>query len=329
MAAAVGGTSMVRLAFLAAAAALVLGPDVLCLQAAQQNPPAVSQGQSVPALPKAEATSDSASGATPTAAQGADQQNGAVKLPDVTQPQKDTPMQEESRMQILRSVDGEFAKLLTPLPGGRKGFHLQAGEPIDQNALRKAIQTAGAALNNGDNVQITRFNFLGRGMVIDLNGGGKKQGSWKDHVQMQIGIPEPVETSSQTSDPNARPVIAAKKTGATIFLDFDRNLPDMTPEQVKQYLSNVLDFSKQRSATVQWTDTLPPKVRDAIADKRPVVGMDRDEVMAAIGRPDRKVREQEADGTETEDWIYGRPPAKTIFVEFIGDKVTKIDSYPD
>ena len=49
---------------------------------------------------------------------------------------------------------------------------------------------------------------------------------------------------------------------------------------------------------------------------------------AAIGRPDRKVREKGPDGNETEDWIYGNPPAKTIFVSFEGDKVTQVHQYP-
>lgn len=142
-------------------------------------------------------------------------------------------------------------------------------------------------------------------------------------------MPVGVSTTSTTSNPNGPAITTEKRTGATLFLDFDGSLPDMSPDQVKQYLSAVLDFTKQRSAATEWTDTLPPKIRTAIAEKRPEVGMDRDEVMAAIGRPERKVRERETDGAETEDWIYGRPPAKTIFVRFTGDKVTQIDSYPD
>ncbi len=236
-------------------------------------------------------------------------------------------------MMILRSVDGEFARLVTSLPGGKKGFHFRAGEPIDQNALHKAIQSSGAALNTGDNVQITRLEFQGREIQIDLNGGGRKQGSWKDHVQMQIGLPsETVGTSSQTTRTDLLLGLRRflrKKTGATLFLDFDRTLPDMTPDQVKQYLSAVLDFSKQRSAAVQYSETLPPEVQAAITEKRAAVGMDRDEVIAALGRPERKVREREEDGSETEDWIYGHPPARTIFVRFTGDKVSKVDSYPD
>jgi hypothetical protein len=147
---------------------------------------------------------------------------------------------------------------------------------------------------------------------------------------LEIGLPtEPVQTSTGTTRTDQpRPVVIAKTNGATVYLDFGRSLPDMTPDQLKHYLGVILDFSKQRSAAVQWTETLPPKVQEAIAAKRPAVGMDRDEVLAAIGRPGHKVREREPDGTETEDWIYGQPPAKTIFVRFTGDKVTQIDQYP-
>ena len=83
----------------------------------------------------------------------------------------------------------------------------------------------------------------------------------------------------------------------------------MTPQDLKNYLASMLDFSNPHSAAVQWIDTLPPDIQQAIKDKRAIVGMDREMVLAAVGRPDRKVREREEDGNETEDWIYGtRPP---------------------
>jgi hypothetical protein len=56
--------------------------------------------------------------------------------------------------------------------------------------------------------------------------------------------------------------------------------------------------------------------------------MTHEMIVAAIGKPDRKVRETQSDGTETEDWIYGTPPAKTVFVTFVGDKVIRIQQFP-
>src|SRR5579862_3356875 len=111
---------MVRLAWFVAAAALAASPDVsgvLKLQPSQQTQETLpkdqdTKDQSVPVLPSFDPSSDSAPGS---------QQDAGT--PGATQ--SDQPLQEESRMQILRSVDGEFARLLTSLPGGKKGFHVR------------------------------------------------------------------------------------------------------------------------------------------------------------------------------------------------------------
>lgn len=234
-------------------------------------------------------------------------------------------LSEQSKLQLLRYVDGEYAKVLTPLPGGKAGYHFKAGAAADQDSLRKALMFGGAALNVGDSVQITKIEFHDRDIQFDLNYGPKGKTSWRDRVQVSGGLGLPVNTSTTTT-PQDVPVVP-QKTGATIFLDFDRSVPDMTGDQLKAYLSRVLDFSK-RSAAVQYVDSLPPKMREAIAAKRAEVGMDHEEVTAALGRPERKVRERDADGNDTEDWIYGKPPAKTIFVSFQRDKVVRVTEYP-
>ena len=105
-------------------------------------------------------------------------------------------------------------------------------------------------------------------------------------------------------------------------------MPDLTPDELKQMLAPFLDFAKERSASVQWFDTLPAEMKKAITERKAVVGMDREEVVAAIGKPDRKVRERDTDGNDTEDWIYGRPPEKTVFVHFTGERVTTVKQYP-
>lgn len=243
----------------------------------------------------------------------------------VAPPENAPPLKEESRLQLLRYVDGEYAKVLTPLPGGKGGYHFKAGVPLDQDSLRRALMTGGAVLNVGDSVQITKVEFHEREIQLDINNGPKGKTSWRDRVQIQSGLGLPVSTSTKTT-PEDVPVVQ-QKTGATIFLDFERPVPDMTGEQLKAYLSRVLDFSK-RSAAVQYAESLPPKMREAIAAKRAEVGMDQDEVTAALGRPERKVRERDADGNDTEDWIYGKPPAQTTFVTFQGDKVVRVTQYP-
>jgi hypothetical protein len=43
----------------------------------------------------------------------------------------------------------------------------------------------------------------------------------------------------------------------------------------------------------------------------------------AIGKPLRKSRETK-DSVEYEDWIYGQPPGRVMFVTFSGTKVVKV-----
>jgi hypothetical protein len=255
-----------------------------------------------------------------------DSADANATTPVAPPPPNAPPLSEQSKLQLLRYVDGEYAKVLTPLPGGKAGLHFKAGAPVDQDSVRKALMVGGAALNVGDSVQITKLEFHDRDIQFDINYGPKgKTSSWRDKVQISGGLGLPVNTSTTTTPQNV-PVIP-QKTGATIFLDFDRSVPEMSGDQLKAYLSRVLDFSK-RSAAVQYVDSLPPKMREAIAAKRAEVGMDHEEVTAALGRPERKVRERDEDGNDLEDWIYGKPPSKTTFVTFQGDKVVRVAEYP-
>jgi hypothetical protein len=101
----------------------------------------------------------------------------------------------------------------------------------------------------------------------------------------------------------------------------------MSPEDLKHDLSVMLDFSKQHSAAVNWIDSLPPQFQLAIKDHRAILGMDQEMVIASMGRAEKKVRERGPDGNETEDWIYGSPPAKTVFVTFEGDTVINVKEF--
>lgn len=252
-------------------------------------------------------------------------------LPDLTpaaEQQTPTPkaaqLQPQSRLEIVRYVSGEFARAVKPLPAGKKGFRIKVGQPLDEKVLQQLVASNGPAVSTGDSVQVTKLEFRDHEIVVDLNGGGRGKTRWRDRIQVQVGgMPTPTVT---TSNPNTAP--GYQGVGATLFLDFGRPLPDMTPDELKQYLAAVLDFSKQRSAAVQWVETLPPEFQKAIQEKRPMVGMDRDMVIAAIGKPERKVRERDPDGVETEEWIYGQPPQKIIFVRFAGDKVVSVKQYP-
>jgi hypothetical protein len=235
------------------------------------------------------------------------------------------PLPENSKLALIRFVSGEFAKAVKSLPAGKQGFDFTVGKPLNTELLDRAVATHGAAVNSGDNVQITQLEFRAHEIVVDLNGGGRGKHHWRDHLQIGMGGTYPtMQTSTQeTGPPGLQPGM-----GSTIFLEWNKFVPDMTPEELKQILSPFLNFQNERSASVHWIDTLPPEMKKAIQERRPVVGMDREEVVAAIGKPDHKVRERDSDGNDIEDWIYGQPPSRTIFVRFTGDHVSKIEQFP-
>jgi hypothetical protein len=237
-------------------------------------------------------------------------------------------LQEYSKLQLIRYVSGEFAKATRNLPAGKDGFLHYVGKPLSQEQLERAVATHGAAVHIGDSAQITKLEFRDHSIVVDVNGGGRGKRRWRDHIQFGMGGTIPT-TRTTTTDPNqSGPPGLQPGTGSTIFLEFSKAVPDLTPEELKQILSPFLDFARQRSASVQWVDTLPPEMKRAIQERRPTVGMDREEVVAAIGKPEHKVRERDSEGNEIEDWIYGQPPSKTVFVRFLGDRVTSIKQYP-
>lgn len=239
---------------------------------------------------------------------------------------KNTPLQEQSKLDLIRYVSGEFARAIKSLPAGKEGFLVYVGQPMRIELLDRAVATHGAAVNSGDNVQISSLQFHDRTIEVDVNGGGRGKKRWRDRIQIGVGgIPTATTSSTQqdSGPPGMQPGM-----GSTIFLEFPKVVPDLTAQELKQILSPLLDFSKQRSASVHWVDTLPPEMKKAIQDRRPAVGMDREEVIAAIGKPEHKVRERDAEGNEIEDWIYGQPPSKTVFVRFRGDHVASIKQYP-
>jgi hypothetical protein len=239
---------------------------------------------------------------------------------------KSGPLQDSSKLTLIRYVSGEYAKAIKPLPAGKEGFIVHIGQPLDANMLDRQVATHGAAVNTGDHVQITKLEFRDKQIIVDLNGGGRGKKRLRDRIHLEMGgIPTARTTSTQqdSGPPGMQPGL-----GSTLYLDFAQALPDMAPEDLKKILSPFLDFNRQRSASVQWFDTLPIEMRKAIQDRKPVVGMDREEVVAAIGKPEHKVRERDSEGNDIEDWIYGQPPSKTIFVRFTGQRVTSVKQFP-
>jgi hypothetical protein len=290
-------------------------PRVNSLRPPANPSPSFPSDDEIPLFPNAGASSDDT--------QSQNQSQSKTTPPAA----KNTTLQETSKLNLIRYVSGEFAKAIKPLPAGKEGFHVNVDKPVQTDLLDRAVATHGSAVNTGDKVQITKLEFRDHQIVVDVNGGGRGKRHWRDHIQVGLGgggypTMQPASTQDQ-GPPGMQPGM-----GSTIFLEFNKPLPDLTPDELKQILSPFLNFAKERSAAVQWFDTLPPEMKKAIQDRRPVVGMDREELIAAIGKPDHKVRERDSDGNDIEDWIYGQPPSKTVFIRFQGDHVTSIKQFP-
>ncbi|MDE3110980.1 MAG: hypothetical protein KGL02_13715 [Acidobacteriota bacterium] len=220
-----------------------------------------------------------------------------------------------TQLLLVRDVDGEFAKAVRAIPAGRKGFRVEkANNPQD---LSDALRLYGTVANPGDTVQITRLDFDAHAIRVEINGGGRKHFNWRQHLQVGVGN---LNTPPPSSDPQ-------QPTGGVLVVDFgQQNVPNLSSDQLKADLAPFLDFSKH-SASVNWVDTLPPQFQQGIKDHHAIVGMDHDMVIAALGLPDKKIREWDEEGHETEDWIYGLPPAPSTFVTFIGENVVRVKQY--
>ncbi len=231
---------------------------------------------------------------------------------------KQSELQPQSRLEIVRYVSGEFAKVRKPIPAGKKGFRIEVGKKIDDNDLKHALRGNGPAANPGDTIQVTGVEFRAKEIVVEINGGGKAKFHLRDHLQVGVG-----GQAAPGTGPSAEPAA----NGGTLILDYGKPVPDMSADDLMTELQPFLDFTREHSGAVNWIDTLPQQYKDAIQNREAVLGMDHEMVLAALGRPEHKVRERTPNGDETEDWIYGSPPARTTFVTFAGDKVIRVEQF--
>ncbi len=230
-------------------------------------------------------------------------------------------LSEDDRVEILRGIMSEYATVKTYLPRSKKPLPYFATGQWDHQAWQQIGQQLGVAARVGDEVQITHVDIDEDKIILEINNGMKgPKGAWKNHVQ--IGIGPTLSPINQQQNSNA-------PSGTSIAVIFSGPVPEIKADELKKIMAPVLDFDKE-SATTNYVDTLPAPVQAAIKSKKVIVGMDRDEVLLAMGRPRQKERDVSTDGTETEDWIYGDPPGKITFVTFTGSKVTKVkEAYAD
>jgi hypothetical protein len=223
----------------------------------------------------------------------------------------------ESRVNLIRALGSEFVALKVPLPINKSGLTVNPNGEFDWKKNEEESIRAGQFIAPGITVQVTNVTIADDRIALEINGGGRKKKK-RFLEKIQVG-------ASGGSTPLARPTAQAPPQGSYITIKFEKEVPDLTPEQVKEILSSVLDFSK-KSATKTFIESVPDEFKEAVKNKQAAVGMDKELVLATLGRPLRRVREKKAE-VETEDWIYGERPQKVTFVTFLKGKVVSVKEY--
>jgi hypothetical protein len=222
----------------------------------------------------------------------------------------------EDRVELMRGLMAEYAKAKVLVPRSRKNLAVNSDGTYDKNGWQAIARESGPAARVGDMIQITKVDIESQKIVLQLNGGFKGGRHWYEGVNVGMGpSTQPAQVPIGNGDSNA-------PGGTTVELVFPKPIEPIKASAVKKILAAVLDFD-EHSATELFADTLPPATKKAIAEKRALVGMTRDQVLLAMGRPKYKPRETK-DGLEIEDWVYGTAPGKITFVTFSGDKVIKV-----
>lgn len=232
----------------------------------------------------------------------------------------ETRITKETRMTLIRHLNAENVFARRAFPMGQRGLVLDPRgqmEP-DDYTLEQWIMQEGPAVRPGDRARITNVIFRGRSMVFEINGGPRKKKRWYERIEVtgMGGTATPGDMNQDHRNPR----------GSFVAILFDRHIPDLTVEEVKELLAPVFDF-RARSVEEAYLDTVPENVREAIKNHEVLVGMNREMVTYAKGRPPRRIRERE-DGVEYEEWIYGQPPQDVEFVRFLGDEVVRVTIMP-
>ena len=225
------------------------------------------------------------------------------------------PVTKQTRLELIRTMQAEFGFAKKLIPKGEKGLQLTSNGQItpDDQSVAMQVATYGPAAKPGDKLQITDVVIKDSQIIFDINGGSKKKGHWYDHVQVGGGGGMvPVHQEKGINNP-----------GCTLSLVFPKYVPEMTSADVKKMLAPLIDFTV-KSPTQAYIDTLPPKLKQSIENHQALVGMSKEMVIDALGRPPKRIRESDGQ-TDYEEWIYGAPPADVQFVRFVNEEVVRVE----
>ena len=220
----------------------------------------------------------------------------------------------EQRAHIVRKMTAEYGTARAIIPRSKKALIVSEGGRYDEDEWGTAMGRFGPAAQLGDLVQITKVTFKKTRLILVLNHGINGGRKWWHRIQIGGAMRQGTTLGASQS--------VHAPGGTKLALVFEGGMPDLETAKIKKMLEPLIDFT-QRSATELYMETLSEELQEAITDNRVIKGMDREMVLLARGRPDRKVRDFKS-GLETEDWIYGVPPGNLTFVTLKDGKVIDV-----
>jgi hypothetical protein len=225
------------------------------------------------------------------------------------------PLDTKTRLELVRLLQAEQGFAMRPFPRGHKGLTLEANgkmNPAGEPYLNMVTEF-GLCAKPGDRVVITDLKFERDKIIFMLNGGPDAKHRFLRHIQIGTGS----ATNSVVPDDGQDPM------GSKLTLTFKSQVPPMTDKEVKALLAPLISFDL-KTPIQAFTDTLPPKLKEAILNHHVMVGMTTDMVMFALGQPEQKIRETEGQ-TPFEEWVYGKPPDPVQFVRINGNRVIRVE----
>lgn len=220
--------------------------------------------------------------------------------------------------ELITAFTAEQGFARRSLPLDPKGLMLRANGAIRPEGLdyEEMLQRKGISAKPGDRLVISDIKIEATRVVFEFNGGPDRKHKYLRHVEIGAAGGSVPLTQDDGQDP----------VGSRLTLVFDKYVPEMTADQMRALIQPVIDFSV-KTPIEAYTDTLPPKLKEAILGHHVLVGMDRKMVVYALGAPVKKIRE-EKDGQPFEEWIYGEAPEVTEFVRFQNNRVVQVETSP-
>jgi len=222
----------------------------------------------------------------------------------------------KTRYELERFLQADQGFAMRPFPRGHKGLTLAANGRLDPagEAYLSMVTANGLSAKPGDRLVITNVKFDRSRMVFDLNGGPDPRHRFLRHIEIGAGPDlNPVVQDADDQGP----------VGARLTLTFKDHIPELTGKQVEALLAPLISF-EVKTPIQAFTDTLPPKLKQAILDHNVLVGMSTDMVLFAKGQPQSKIREMDGQ-MPFEEWIYGKPPSPVEFVRINGNRVIRVE----